>query len=422
MLALQVAGNIRFRVCLVSQKIIIIGASHAAIAVADDLRKRGFDGLITMLSAESALPYQRPPLSKAYMSGDMSLERLHLRPAQWYDDNEIDLKLDHRVINIDRANKAVSCQNGAVFNYDNLVIATGADARRLPADAGGALSNVFTMRYLQDADQLMARMTTGQRLVVIGGGYIGLEAAAEAAKKGLVVTVIEAAERILRRVACRETADAFRAIHESHGVKIIEGTQILGIVEGDNKSARAVQLADGTEIDCDLVITGIGISPNVALAENAGLDVAVGLLVDDHARTSDPAIYGCGDCTIFPFNHMPTRLESVQNANDQAAIVAANIMGANEAYIPLPWFWSDQYHVKLQIAGLNRGYNTVVSRAGKREGSVAHFYFAGDKFLAVDCLNDGATYLMSRKILAENRKLTPQMAADPGFDLRGFAK
>ncbi|MCI5075611.1 FAD-dependent oxidoreductase [Oricola sp.] len=400
---------------------VIIGGSHAGVAAAAELRKHDAGMQITLVCAEDALPYQRPPLSKAYMSGDMSLDRLRLRPEEWYADNAISLKLGVAATAIDRQEKQVRLANGETLSYDTLVLATGGDARRLPAEIGGELANVRVMRTLADADGLMAEMRPGRKLVVIGGGYIGLEAAAEAAKKGLDVTVIEAAERILKRVACEETANAFRALHQSHGVTVLEDTQIERLVETDGV-ATAVRLANGEELPLDLAIVGIGIAPNVDLAQAAGLDVSVGVTVDDHGRSSDPAIYAAGDCTILPFDNMPTRLESVQNANDQATAVAANICGVDTVYSPHPWFWSDQYDMKLQIAGLNRGYDAVVVRPGKREGSVSHFYFRQDRFIAVDCLNDAATYAMSRKLLEGGAEITASQIADPDFDLRATMK
>ena len=405
-----------------SNEVLIIGGSHAGVSVADHLRKSGFEGAVTLISEELVLPYQRPPLSKAYMSGAMSLDRLLLRPQAWYDDQRIDLVMGTRAIGIDRANRAATLEDGRRLAYTKLVLATGARARRLPAELGGDLANVHVMRDLSDADRLMAAMMPGMRLAVIGGGYIGLDAAAEATKKGLAVTVVEAAPRILQRVACRETSDVFRALHQSHGVTIRENTQIERLVDDGKGRAAAVRLAGGEDMACDLVITGIGVTPNAELAEAAGLHVAVGIEVDRFGQTSDPDIHACGDCTIFPFQNMPTRLESVQNAHDQAAVVAANIAGIETAYEAHPWFWSDQYDMKLQIAGFNRGYDRIVVRPGKREGSMSHFYFAGERFVAVDCLNDAATYMMARKILAEARKLTPAMAADEAFDLRNFAK
>ncbi|MFZ2103088.1 MAG: FAD-dependent oxidoreductase [Oricola sp.] len=400
---------------------VIIGGSHAGVAAAAELRKHDAEMEITLVCAENELPYQRPPLSKAYMSGEMSLDRLRLRPAEWYEDNRISLKLGAAATSIDRAPTFLHLASGEGLSYDALVLATGARARRLPAEIGGELPNVRVMRSLEDADGLMAAMQPGLKLVVIGGGYIGLEAAAEAAKKGLQVTVIEAAESILKRVACQETADAFRALHQAHGVTILENTQIERFVESDGV-ATAVRLANGEELPLDLAIVGIGVAPNVEIAEAAGLHIAVGIVVDDHGRTSDPAIYAAGDCTILPFDNMPTRLESVQNAHDQAAAVAANICGIDTVYDPHPWFWSDQYDMKLQIAGLNRGYEAVVVRPGKREGSVSHFYFRQNRFVAVDCLNDAATYAMSRKLLEAGAEIAPEQITDPDFDLRAAVK
>jgi len=405
-----------------SDKVIIIGGSHAAVACADQLRKSGFEGPIALHSREAELPYQRPPLSKGYMSGSVSLDRLHLRPKEWYSEHAIDLHLSSNITSISTQTKEIVAANGDRCEYGKLVLATGADARTLPADMGGALPNVHVMRDIDDANALMREMAAGKKIVIIGGGYIGLEAAAEAAKTGLAVTLIEAAPRILQRVACEQTADAFRALHQAHGVTILEDKQITGIEAGYDGLARSVDLADGTSLDCDIVIVGIGISPNTDLALAAGLDVAVGISVDEYGRTSNPDIFACGDCTVLPMHNMPTRLESVQNAHDQAGVVAENIAGKAAAYHPEPWFWSDQYDMKLQIAGLNRGYDMVVVRPGKREGSVSHFYFKGEKFLAVDCINDGATYMMCRKILAADKNLTPRMAGDAGFDMRAMLR
>lgn len=400
---------------------VIIGGSHAGVAAAAELRKLDADMEITLVCAEDQIPYQRPPLSKAYMSGEMSLERLRLRPAEWYAENRIALKLGVAATSIDRATRFVHLSSGDGLSYDALLLATGAQARRLPAEIGGDLPNVRVMRTLDDADGLMAVMKPGQKLVVIGGGYIGLEAAAEAAKKGLDVTVVEAAERILKRVACEETADAFRALHAAHGVTIMENTQIERLVESGGV-ATAVRLANGEELPLDIAIVGIGVAPDVAIAEAAGLAVAVGIVVDDHCRTSDPAILAAGDCTVLPFDNMPTRLESVQNANDQAIAAALNICGTDTVYAPHPWFWSDQYDMKLQIAGLNRGYDAVIVRPGKREGSVSHFYFRHERMIAVDCMNDAATYAVCRKLLEGGATITPAQIADEAFDLRAAMK
>ena len=401
-------------------RVVIVGGSHAGVSVADHLRKDGFSGAITMICAENELPYQRPPLSKAYMAGDMTLERLHLRPAQWYEDNKIDLRMGVTATSINRSAQLLHVSEGEPVAYDALVLATGATPRTLPENVGGNLKNVHVMRDLADAHALMAKMKSGADLVVIGGGYIGLEAAAEAAKKELHVTVIEAADRILRRVASAETSDVFRALHERHGVTVLENTQIASIAADESGACRNVVLATGQEIRANIVIVGIGIAPNVDLALGAELLVDGGIVVDQHGRTTDPNIYACGDCTKLPFGGERIRLESVQNANDQGAAVAGHIAGHDVAYNPEPWFWSDQYDMKLQIAGLNRGYDKIVTRAGKRQGSMSHFYFAKGKFIAVDCMNDGAVYALSRRLLAAGTPLTPEQVADKEFDLKSL--
>ncbi|WP_163264654.1 NAD(P)/FAD-dependent oxidoreductase [Chelativorans alearense] len=400
---------------------VIIGGSHAAVAAASALRQYAPGMEIVIVSEEEELPYQRPPLSKEYMSGAMSIERLRLRPREWYDERRIGLRLGTAAASIDRRKNAVRLADGDTLAYDALLLATGATARRLPAEMGGDLSNVRVMRTLSDARWLTAEMAAGRKAVVIGGGYIGLEAAAEAAKKGLKVTVIEAADRILKRVACKETAAAFRALHKGHGVDILENAHVERILERDGL-AGAVRLKDGRELALDLAIIGIGIDPNAQLAQAAGLDVRDGIVVDDHCRTSDPAIFAAGDCTVLPFQGMPTRLESMQNAQDQAAIAAANIAGMPTAYKPHPWFWSDQYDVKLQIAGFNRGYDAVLARPGKRGGSVSFFYFRQGRLIAVDSLNDAATYVMARKLLEADAVITRAEIADEAFDLRERVK
>lgn len=400
---------------------VIVGGSHAAVAAAGALRQYDQAMEIVIVSEEDELPYQRPPLSKEFMSGTMSLDRLRLRPREWYAERDIGLRLGSAVAAIDRREKTVRLADGRTLAYDALLVATGGRARRLPAEMGGDLPNVRVMRTLPDAHWLMAEMTAGRRLVVVGGGYIGLEAAAEAAKKGLSVTVIEAADRILKRVACVETADAFRALHKAHGVEILEDTQVESLVE-ENGRAVAVRLAGGRELPLDLAVVGIGIEPNTEIAEAAGLEVADGIVVDRHCRTSDPEIFAAGDCTVLPFQGMPTRLESVQNAQDQATIAAANIAGMSAVYSPHPWFWSDQYDVKLQIAGFSRGYDAVLARPGKREGSVSHFYFRQGRLIAVDCLNDAATYVMARKLLEADAVITRAEIEDEGFDLRERVK
>ena len=400
------------------EPIVIIGAGQAASSLMVKLRSQGFDGMITLIGDEPHLPYQRPPLSKKYLAGDLPGERLFLRQATWYEKNGIDLRLETRVVRIDRNKKRIEFVDGAPIAYGTLVLATGARARRLPTAIGGDLPGVLLMRDLADADALAAVMHPGRHALVIGGGYIGLEAAAEAAKKGLQVTLIEAAERILQRVAARETADYFRDLHRSHGVIMREGTGVEHLSANEDGGLSAA-LVDGSKLDADLVIVGIGIEPNAELAADANLAVECGAIrVDAHGRTSDPSIFAAGDCACLIWKGQPIRLESVQNAQDQAVNVALNILGEDQPYRPQPWFWSDQYDVKLQIAGLNLGYDQVVQRSGPKEGACAHFYYEGDRFLAVDAMNDPVAYNVAKRLLAADRPLPKAAAADPEVDLK----
>jgi 3-phenylpropionate/trans-cinnamate dioxygenase ferredoxin reductase subunit len=324
------------------------------------------------------------------------------------------------VVRIDPTAKQVELSDGETITYDRLALTTGARPRRLPADIGGDLPNVFLMRDLADADALSTAMRPGMRALVIGGGYIGLEAAAEAAKKGLQVTLIEAAERILKRVAAEETADYFRALHQAHGVTVCEavGIERLSPTDGDR---LVVTHGDGRTLDVDLAIIGIGISPNSELAAEAGLAVELGgIQVDAFGRTSDPSIFAAGDCACLAWKGRPVRLESVQNAQDQAVNVAFNMLSENRPYQPEPWFWSDQYDVKLQIAGLNHGYDNVVQRPGSKDGVAAHFYYQGDTFLAVDAMNDPVSYNVAKRLLAADRSLPKAKAADPDADLKAL--
>lgn len=400
-------------------KTVIIGGSHAALSLAAQLRHLSPEAGITIVSADTEVPYQRPPLSKGYMSGKLAFDQVVLRPGDWYEPNGIELLKGARAEAVDRHARVVTLADDRKISYDKLVFATGALPRRLPPEIGGHLPNVYVMRDHGDALKLMERMKEGARLVVIGGGYIGLEAASEAAKKGVAVTVIEAADRILKRVACAETADDIRALHEAHGVRILEGAQIHEIHES-NGIADGVILADDTVIPADFIITGIGVTPDIALAGTAGLTCDNGIVVNERLETSDTDIYAIGDCAAFPYHGRMIRLESVQNANDMGVTAAHNILGESRAYKPVPWFWSDQFELKLQIAGLNTGYDQVVTRKGMREGAKSHFYFRDGTFLAADCLNDGAAYMMARKILEGGKLLTPLQVADPNFNMKSL--
>ena len=396
------------------EKIVVVGAGQAGAACVAKLRTEGFAGAITLIGAEAVPPYQRPPLSKAYLLGEMTLDRLLLRPESYYREAGIDLRLGKPVQRIDTAARQVIMDDAAI-PYDALVLTTGSVPRRLPAAIGGDLGGVHVVRGLGDVDAMAPGMQAGRRALIVGGGYIGLEAAAVARKRGMAVTLIEMAPRILQRVAAPETSDYFRALHSAHGVDIREGVGLTRLVGAAGHVTGAI-LADGVELPCDMVIVGIGIAPDTALAEAAGLAIENGIATDAQGRTSDPAIWAAGDCASFPYRGARIRLESVQNAIDQAEMVARNILGANEPYHPEPWFWSDQYDVKLQIAGLNTGYDSVVVRDAGAARS--HWYYAGDRLLAVDAMNDPRGYMIGKRLIAAGVSPDPFVVANPAQDLK----
>lgn len=402
-----------------SKSIIIIGAGQAAASCAARLRLKDAACEITIIGEETHLPYQRPPLSKKYATGDMTRDQLLLRPVEWYEQNQVSCIADQRVKSVDTSAKTVELANSETFSWDKLVFATGSRARRLPDAIGGNLEGVYLLRSLGDADNFSGELKEDNHVVIIGGGYIGLEAAAVCASRGLKVTLVEAAERILQRVACEETSNWFKALHAKHGVTIHESTGLKKFEETDGRVSAAI-LDDGTRIETDFALVGIGIIPNAELASDAGLTVNAGIITNQFCQTSNPDIYAAGDCAIFQYNGEPTRLESVQNAIDQAECAADNIAGEVRTYVPYPWFWSDQYDVKLQIAGLNRGYDTIITRQGDREGSMAHFYFKGETFIAVDAMNDPRTYMVGKKMLEAGKNITPAQARDKSIELKSL--
>ncbi|WP_282181713.1 NAD(P)/FAD-dependent oxidoreductase [Aliiroseovarius marinus] len=397
--------------------IVVIGAGQAGASLVAKLRNAGFDGEVTLIGAESAPPYQRPPLSKAYLLGEMELERLYLRPENFYADQNITLRLDTRVDAIDAAAKEVVIGDERIA-YDQLAITTGSTPRYLPAAIGGDLDGVHVVRTLADVDGMAPEFSEGRSVLIIGGGYIGLEAAAVAAKKGLKVTLVEMADRILQRVAAPETSDYFRALHTAHGVDIREGVG-LDRLTGEGRVTGAT-LSDGTKLDIDFAIVGVGIAPDSALAESAGLDLDNGIKTDAQGRTSDASIWAAGDCASFPYRGERIRLESVPNAIDQAEIVARNMLGEGVDYVAKPWFWSDQYDVKLQIAGLNTGYDNIVTRPGDKDGSVSFWYYQGDTLLAVDAMNDPRAYMVGKRLVEGGKSPDKVAVADPGTELKAL--
>jgi len=398
--------------------IVVIGAGQAGAALVAKLRLLGHAGAITLIGAEPAAPYQRPPLSKAYLLGQMTADRLLLRNEGFYAENRITLRLGAAVSAIDPAARSVTV-GGQTLRYDQLALTTGAAPRRLPAAVGGDLAGIYTVRSLADADAMRPEFVAGRRLVIIGGGYIGLEAAAVAAKLGLDVTVIEMAPRILQRVAAPETSAWFRALHQAHGVKILESTGLERLLGGPR--ITGARLSDGREIAADFAIVGVGIQPVTGLAEAAGLALENGICTDAQGRTSDPAIWAAGDCASFPWQGGRLRLESVQNAIDQAELVAENMLGAGNRYTPVPWFWSDQYDTKLQIAGLNTGYDRIVTRGPQGE-AVSFWYFKGERLLAVDAMNDPRAYMVGKRLLELGRTVAPAAVADPATDLKALLR
>ncbi|MCE0505620.1 MULTISPECIES: NAD(P)/FAD-dependent oxidoreductase [unclassified Roseivivax] len=400
--------------------VVVIGAGQAGAACVARLRKSGFEGKITLIGEESVPPYQRPPLSKAYLLGEMPLERLYLRPESFYAENDITLRLGAEVTAIDPERREISLGD-ETLGYDELVLATGSMPRRLPEAIGGALEGVLTVRTVADVDAMAPRFTEGARVLIVGGGYIGLEAAAVAAKRGLKVTLVEMAERILARVAAPETSEYFRELHRAHGVELREGTGLTELIGTDGHVSGA-RLSDGREIPVDFVIVGVGITPDTRLAESAGLVLDNGIRTDEHGRSSDAAIWAAGDCASFPHGGTRIRLESVGNAIDQAECVADNIAGESlRPYEAKPWFWSDQFDCKLQIAGLSTGHDRVVTRPGS-EGARSFWYYAGERLIAVDAMNDARAYMVAKRLIESGKSPAPEAVADPETDLKALLK
>ena len=398
---------------------VIIGAGQAGQSLAGKLRGEGFDGEVTLIGAEPVPPYQRPPLSKAYLLGEMEEARLYLRPREWYDDQQIALRTGTNATGVDTGAKIITLADGTRITYDALALTTGAIPRRLPAAIGGDLAGVYVMRDLADADALAPEMAAGRRVLIVGGGYIGLEAAAVAAKRGMNVTLVEMSDRILQRVAAEQTSDYFRALHATHGVDIKEGIGLQRLTGNDHVTGAV--LSDGTELPFDCVVVGIGIAPDTRLAEAAGLTLDNGIATDATCRTSDPHIWAAGDCASFPYDGGRMRLESVGNAIDMAEAAARAMLGATDGYVPKPWFWSDQYDCKLQIAGLGTGHDAVHVRNGD-EGAVSHWYYRGADLIAVDAMNDPRNYMVGKRLIEGGKSPDPAAITDPATDMKALLK
>ncbi len=396
--------------------IVIVGAGQAGAALAAKLRILGYEGPVTLVGEEPEPPYQRPPLSKGYLLGETHLERLYLRSPSYWERLGVSLKLGAPVTAIDRTAKIVQVDDEAI-PYDQLALTTGSRPRELPASIGGSLKGVYTVRTVADVDTMAPEFEAGRRLLIVGGGYIGLEAAAVGAKLGLSVTLVEMATRILQRVAAPETSGYFRKVHAAHGVKILEGVGLERLTGADRVS-NAV-LTDSSELAVDFVIVGVGIRPETTLAEQAGLEIEDGIRTDEFGRTSDPAIWAAGDCASFPHQGGRIRLESVGNAIAHAELVAENMLGAQKAYDAKPWFWSDQYDVKLQIAGLNTGYDRIVTRQGE-DDAISFWYYRNRALIAVDAVNDARAYMVGKRLIDAGNSPDPAVIARASIDLKSL--
>ncbi|HLT91352.1 MAG TPA: FAD-dependent oxidoreductase [Woeseiaceae bacterium] len=399
-----------------ASRVVIAGAGHAAGQVVASLRQKQHRGEIVLVGEEPWLPYQRPPLSKKFLAGELPVERLYVKPSSFYEQPGITVMPDTRIERLDRESKVLVTADGKRIGYDTLVLATGSRVRRIDLP-GVELEGIHYLRNVADVRAIQADMGRGRRLVIVGAGYIGLEVAAVATKLGLEVTVVELLDRVMKRVVCPAVSDFYAAEHRAHGVDIRLDTGIEAFV-GDGR-VRGVLLADGTEIPADLVVIGVGIVPNTELAGGAGLAVNDGIVVDERCRTSDPDVFAVGDCTFHPNPVIgrSVRLECVQNALEQARTAAAVICGEDARYAEVPWFWSDQYDLKLQIAGLSQGYDEAVLRGDPRTRAFSCAYLQEGKLIALDAVNNPKDFLRARQVIAAGGRVERARLADPEVPL-----
>jgi 3-phenylpropionate/trans-cinnamate dioxygenase ferredoxin reductase subunit len=397
--------------------IVIAGGGHAAAQVVDSLRRDGYAGRLVMACGEPVIPYQRPPLSKKFLAGELESERLPIRPASFYEHIHCELMLGNPVVAIDAGARKVTLSDGGSLGYDKLVLAIGGHARPLPVP-GAELPGVHVLRTVADVEAIRARLKPGVRVAIVGAGYIGLECAATFRKLGHDVTVIEMMDRVMNRVVAPEMSRFYQAEHTSHGVNLLTERRVRGLLGDD--SVHAVECGDGTQVPADLVIVGIGLVPNCALAEAAGLACDDGIAVDDHCRTSDRDIYAIGDCCSHPSPRYGRRirLESVDNAFEQAKSAAANICGKPTPHDKTPWFWSDQYELKLQIVGLSQHYDSVILRGDPAKRSFSCCYLRDGELIALDAVNHARDFMAARKLIAERARPDPARLADDAVGLR----
>ncbi len=396
---------------------LIVGAGQAGAQAIDTLRREGFDGRLILVGEERELPYQRPPLSKKYLHGELAAERLPFRHRAFYDEHRVELRLGARATRLDREERTVELADGTRLAYDRALLCLGARARPLQC-AGAQLPGVHTLRTIEDADALRTGLRADAHAVIIGGGYIGLEAAAACRHFGLQTTVLEMADRVMARVVSPAVSAFFAEAHRAHGVRILCNTRVESIDGGDR--VAAVVCGDGTRIAADLVIVGVGALPVTDLAANAGLAVDDGIVIDEYCRTADPAIFAAGDCANHPSPHYGrrVRLESVDNAFEQAKTAALNMLGRGVVHDRIPWFWSDQYEHKLLIVGLHGDGDERMLRGDPGHGGFSALYLRNGELTAVEAVDDTKDYMAARKLIAARARLDPAKAADKGRDLK----
>lgn len=398
-----------------TEQLVIIGAGHAAGQLVASLKQHDYPGRVTLIGEETSLPYQRPPLSKKYLAGQLDAERLLVKPIPFYE--HIDTRLGVSATRIDASAREIHLSTGEAVAFDKLVLALGSQPRRLPL-AGAELAGVAYLRSIADVQTIRTSLERGKRVAIVGAGYIGLETAAVLRSMGFDVTVIEAMDRVMSRVVSPAVSAFYEQLHRERGVNLLLGAGIESFL-GDERVA-GVRLADGGEVTAETVIVGVGVSPNTALAEDLGLDIADGIVVDNRCQTSHPDVFAVGDCTNHPnpIYDRNLRLESVQNALEQAKTAAANICGVTAEYGQVPWFWSDQYDVKLQIAGLSSGYDQTVLRGDPAEGSFACLYLRDGVLVALDAVNAPRDFMQAKALIAEQATLDTRLAADSSVALK----
>ena len=403
------------------KNLVIVGGGQSAAQCVLTLKRNAFKNKITLISEEKHIPYQRPPLSKEYLSDEVTLDRVYMKSKEFYDQNNVEIISSTKVIAIDRNKKSLTLSNTENLQYENLVLATGSRVRKLEVE-GSHLSNINYLRTIEEADQLKKYFKLGKKLVVIGAGYIGLEVAAAAIKKGLGVTVIEMDDRVMKRTVDPIISNYFDSLHRSKGAEIILNAA-LERFEG-RKEVEKVICSNGKILEADGVVVGVGIIPNQEIAKSAGLKCNNGIVVDKFGRTEDPFIFACGDCTNHPNPSLNKnlRLESVHNALEQAKTVAFSLIGKPEKYDQVPWFWSDQYEEKLQIVGLSGDHDEIVTRGSMAEGNFMLFFLKKGELIAINSVNNPKEFLISKKLVANKLKISSDVLCDQSTDLKSLLK